>query len=68
MILYTPLAMEDVLFDQTQVAAERICINYEGRSFYVDKFPNGEHIIVQMVSTNPLDYLEENFQPGRTFT
>lgn len=66
MILYTPLAMEDVLLNEEEQKVIRSCVNYEGKMFYVDKFPNGEHRLAQLVSTNPNDYLNTSYTPGET--
>ena len=64
MILYTPLAMEDVLQGLDEISAQRECVSYQGRMFYVDKMANGDYQLVQLMSTNPNDYLNQQYLPG----
>lgn len=63
MILYTPVAQEEV-FSNQEKAAERSYVTHEGKMFYVDKHSNGEYQLAQLLSTNPNDYLNESYRPG----
>ena len=65
MILYTPIALEQVLHDARAPQIERTEISYDGKMFYIDKHPHGDMTLAQMLSTNPYDYLNQNFQPGK---
>ena len=64
MILYTPMAMEDVLQGMDKIAAKRECVPYQGRMFYIDKMENGDYQLAQLISTNPNDYLNQQYLPG----
>lgn len=64
MILYTPLAMEDVLSGWDDTSMKRECVSHQGRMFYVDKATTGEYQLAQLVSTNPFDYLNQQYSPG----
>ena len=64
MILYTPLALEDVLQGMDEMTAKRECVSYQGRMFYVDKMENGDYQLVQLISTDPNDYLNQQYLPG----
>lgn len=60
MVLYTPLDYIDV-FPETFTADK--LVTRDGRSFYVRETDVGEQI-VQLLSTNPQDFLEAEFTPG----
>jgi len=64
MILYTPLAMEDVLRGMDEMTSERECVSYQGRMFYVDKMKNGDYQLAQLISTDPNDYMNQRYLPG----
>lgn len=62
MVLYTPLVESDI-FPESQ-ADERKFVSYEGRTLQVTQLQSGEYQIEQLLSTNPHDYLNQNFSPG----
>lgn len=64
MIFYTPLQLEEVFANPEEVQMERSYISQDGKMFYVDKLPNGEYQLSQLVSTDPNDYLNANYLPG----
>lgn len=64
MIFYTPLQLEEVFANPEEAKTERSYINHGGKMFYVDKLPNGEYMLAQLVSTDPDDYLIDNYFPG----
>jgi hypothetical protein len=64
MILYTPMTYEEVFGQYEEKNIERSYITHQGKMFYVDKHPNGEYRLAQLISSNPEDYLNEDFQPG----
>lgn len=64
MIFYTPLQLEEVFANPEEGQMERSYISQDGKMFYVDKLPNGEYQLSQLVSTEPNDYLNANYLPG----
>lgn len=65
MILYTPLSQDDIFPSNASSYNNRQCITYEGKTCYVEKNSNGEYQLIQLLSTDPQDFLNENFTPGR---
>lgn len=61
MILYTPLSNEDIYPAEDQSNYEYV--NVDGKTVCVDE-QEGKHTIVQLLSTNPHDYMSTSFQPG----
>ncbi|CQR47641.1 hypothetical protein BN1058_01968 [Paraliobacillus sp. PM-2] len=64
MILYTPLDYNDVFATNQEQYDKQKLIEVEGRSMLVDCLENGNYRIIQLLSTNPQDFLEESLQPG----
>jgi hypothetical protein len=64
MILYTPLSQEDVFPPSNDVYSNRQFISYEGRSVYVEQTEDGSYQLLQLMSTDPQDFLDEKFTPG----
>ncbi|GGA62589.1 YlzJ-like family protein [Ornithinibacillus halotolerans] len=64
MILYTPLSESDIFPTAENVYTNRECITYNGRTCFVEKNSQGEYQLIQLLSTDPQDYLDENFIPG----
>ncbi|WP_368654875.1 YlzJ-like family protein [Ornithinibacillus sp. 4-3] len=66
MILYTPLSMEEI-FPATDSSTTQL-IQYEGKHCYAEPLEDGQYKLVQLLSTNPHDFLEVNYMPGRVIT
>ncbi|RLL45369.1 hypothetical protein D8M04_10980 [Oceanobacillus piezotolerans] len=64
MILYTPLAQSDIFPPSSDDYTNRHCITHEGRLMLADRTSDGGYQMVQLLSTNPYDFLEERFTPG----
>ncbi|WP_026906176.1 YlzJ-like family protein [Paucisalibacillus globulus] len=64
MILYTPLSETDIFPTADNVYTNRKCITYEGKTVFVEKNNNGEYQLVQLLSTDPQDYLNDMYTPG----
>ncbi|HLS07405.1 MAG TPA: YlzJ-like family protein [Bacillota bacterium] len=65
MILYTPLSPDDVFpTEESHANDQRHVISYEGKMVYVQQKANDHFEILQLMSTNPDDYLHDQFQPG----
>lgn len=67
MILYTPLSEEDIYPPKPEEFEDRRFITHEGRSLYVKQDTNGTYQLLQLLSTDPQDFLKETYQPGSFF-
>ncbi|MCL6588610.1 MAG: YlzJ-like family protein [Firmicutes bacterium] len=76
MLLYTIKTLEEI-FDGFAGSGEygpgagengsitgEIEIKQQGRSFFVQPLPGGQMKINRLISTNPVDYLNPDWQPG----
>lgn len=61
MVHYTPLDYTDIYPVEE---SEQTLISYEGKSLYVKQNERGEMQLVQLLSTDPQDFLNESFSPG----
>ncbi|OZU90266.1 hypothetical protein CIL03_03730 [Virgibacillus indicus] len=64
MILYTPLAQSDIFPQASDDFSNRQCISVEGKSFYVEQQSDGSYMLLQLLSTDPADYMNEKYTPG----
>ncbi|WP_164215510.1 YlzJ-like family protein [Virgibacillus sp. YIM 98842] len=64
MILYTPLSQEDIFPTANSSYNNRQFISYEGRSVYAEQMEDGSYQLLQLMSTDPQDFLDEKFTPG----
>lgn len=62
MVLYTPLVESDIFPATYDI--ERQFISYEGRTLQVTQLDGGEYQIEQLLSTDPKDFLNHQFNPG----
>jgi hypothetical protein len=72
MCLYTIVPLE-VIFEEAiepefknwqKSEAHAFEINYSGRNFMVQSLPSGRFKIDRLISTDPQDYLNPDWQPG----
>lgn len=67
MILWTPQPLE-LVFENNQneviTGVSPLEIDYKGRKVLVEAVDVNKQKIVQLISTDPQDYLLEDFQPG----
>jgi len=61
MIHYTPLSINDIF---PQEEDNNQLVSYQGRSLYVKRNEQGELQLVQLLSTDPQDFLNTSFTPG----
>ncbi|HLR71517.1 MAG TPA: YlzJ-like family protein [Pseudogracilibacillus sp.] len=61
MVLYTPLSTDEI-FPGEEEGME--LVSYQGKSVFVKKTEQGELQLVQLLSTDPQDFLNSNFAPG----
>lgn len=64
MIHYTPLSEYDVFEDDPDSYAKFQILNVEGRSMKVLQMEDGSYQLLQLLSTDPQDYLNNNYSPG----
>lgn len=67
MILYTPLCETDV-FPIEQDYSNRKCVTHQGKLLYVERQADGSYQLLQLLSTDPQDYLDTNYSPGNTLS
>lgn len=63
MVLYTPLSQSDI-FPEDSSSSNRQCITYQGKTLYVEESKDGSYELLQLMSTDPQDFLNTNFSPG----
>ncbi|QTM99466.1 hypothetical protein ERJ70_09205 [Sediminibacillus dalangtanensis] len=64
MILYTPLTEDEIFGVDQEAFANRQFININGRTVHVERNKDGSYSILQLISTDPQDYLDETYTPG----
>lgn len=64
MILYTPLNEHDIFPTDQRLFQSRKIVNSNDQMMLVDSLENGSYRIVQLLSTNPQDYLSDSLTPG----
>ncbi|GAB2551016.1 YlzJ-like family protein [Gracilibacillus alcaliphilus] len=62
-MLYTPLGYDDI-YGADQWLGDYEFIRFQGKQCCVQKLSNGEVRMIQLLSTNPNDYLLDTFTPG----
>lgn len=65
MIIYTPLPIEAVLNHQEEHQPQYAEINYQGKKVVVESLGAYQAKIVQLISSNPNDYLDSAYTPGK---
>lgn len=68
MILYTPLSQADIFPNNDEDHPKRQCVSYQGRMLYVEEGDDGSYELLQLLSTDPQDFLSAEFSPGNIFT
>ncbi|MGN8644941.1 YlzJ-like family protein [Gracilibacillus sp. HCP3S3_G5_1] len=63
MILYTPLSMEEIHYSEKDYQQYEF-ISYQNKPCCIQRLENGDMQIVQLLSTDPNDFLLEQFYPG----
>ncbi|MBC9786020.1 hypothetical protein GJ688_16185 [Heliobacillus mobilis] len=64
MILYTPLPMEMVLKGLESDMPTMSILSYKGRTVMGYKMGDGRYELTRILSTDPKDFLQPDFQPG----
>lgn len=64
MILWTVMPIELVLAQQDNVSNPYEEIEYAGTKMMVERMPSNQCRIVRILSSNPMDFLRSDIQPG----
>lgn len=64
MILYTPLCQTDIFPNDDSVQDKRQCVTHGGKLLYVEQLNDGSYELLQLLSTDPQDFLNANYTPG----
>lgn len=64
MILYTPMSEAEIFPQSPDSFGNRQFISYEGRSLFVEQTDDGSYQLLQLMSTDPQDFLDEKYTPG----
>ncbi|MBP1968047.1 hypothetical protein J2Z83_000139 [Virgibacillus natechei] len=63
MILYTPMSEAEIFPTSADEYGNRQIVSREGRSLYVEQTDDGYQLL-QLMSTDPQDFLNEKYSPG----
>lgn len=63
-MLYTPLSETDIFPSNEEEFSKRQCVSYKGRSLHVEQLDDGSYQLLQLLSTDPQDFMDETFAPG----
>ncbi|WP_112180898.1 MULTISPECIES: YlzJ-like family protein [Paraliobacillus] len=64
MTLYTPLSDHDIFPTDQSLFQIRQVVTSNNQMMLVDSLDNGKYRIVQLLSTDPQDYLSPSLTPG----
>jgi len=67
-MLYTPLDMNDVFPADEKQMARRQCVTCNGKTLYVEEKDNGRYELLQLLSTDPNDFMDAAYTPGNYFS
>ncbi|SMC64807.1 YlzJ-like family protein [Sporomusa malonica] len=65
MILWTIVPEETIFASQNQPDINFKVIDYSGQKIVVEQISYSEFRITRLLTTNPLDYLDNKLQPGK---
>jgi len=68
MIIYTPLCEMEIFPTAEEDYLKRKCVTHEGKLMYVEESEAGSYQLLQLLSTDPQDYLHETYTPGMIFS
>lgn len=64
MILYTPLCHTDVFPINDEEFSNHQFVSYQGKLLYVEEIDKGSYELLQLLSTDPQDFLNKGYSPG----
>ncbi len=68
MIHYTPLSEHDIYEDDPKSYEKQRIVSVNGKNMKVYDNDDGTVQLIQLLSTDPQDYLDQNYIPGNTFS
>lgn len=66
MILYTPLSHFEI-YPTAEEQDKFRHVSHQGKMLYVKQIDDGSYEILQLLSTNPQDFLDTSYTPGNIF-
>ncbi|QKY69074.1 YlzJ-like family protein [Lentibacillus sp. CBA3610] len=63
-MLYTPLSTTDIFPSSEQEFQKRQCISHNGKQLYVEEMEDGQFQVLQLLSTDPQDFMNSDYLPG----
>ncbi|GAA0445052.1 hypothetical protein GCM10008983_23170 [Lentibacillus halophilus] len=64
MILYTPMSEMDIFPESEAEMSKRHCVSHNGKQLYVEELNDGSYQLLQVLSSDPNDFMDENYTPG----
>lgn len=64
MILYTPLCQSDIFPINDDDFSKYQFVSYQGKLMRVEEVDKGSYELLQLLSTDPQDFLNTNYSPG----
>lgn len=64
MILYTPLSEHDIFPPDPSAYQNQKLLTVKGRTMNCEQMEDGSYRVVQLLSTDPQDYMDSSFYPG----
>ncbi|MCD5322742.1 MULTISPECIES: YlzJ-like family protein [Pontibacillus] len=68
MIHYTPLSDYDIIEDDAMSYEKHMTMTVNGKMCRVEQLDDGSYQLVQLLSTDPQDYLDQQYVPGTILT
>lgn len=63
-MLYTPLSETDIFPASEKEFTNRHYVSYQGKELYVEQTGDGNYQLLQLLSTDPHDFMNSNYNPG----
>lgn len=64
MIIYSTLSMEEIFPDPSTETTNRAYLSINGKQVYAEQLADGSYQLLQLLSTDPQDFLNNDYQPG----
>ncbi|MBP1949182.1 YlzJ-like family protein [Virgibacillus litoralis] len=63
-MLYTPLSETDIFPYSEKDFSNRHCVSYQGKDLYVEQAEDGSYQLLQLLSSDPQDFMNSDYNPG----
>ncbi|TMN23938.1 hypothetical protein FH966_12520 [Lentibacillus cibarius] len=63
-MLYTPLSETDIFPVSEQELNKRHCVSHKGKQLFVEELEDGQYQLLQLISTDPNDFMNGDYTPG----